>query len=47
MGKTMSSRPRSAAVLASLCLSWVMLSMPLRDEAQAEDAYPSRPIRFN
>jgi len=24
-----------------------MLSMPLRDEAQAEDAYPSRPIRFN
>jgi tripartite-type tricarboxylate transporter receptor subunit TctC len=44
-GCATSIKPRIAAVFA-ICLSWAMLSMPLRYEAQAKDTYPSRPIRI-
>jgi tripartite-type tricarboxylate transporter receptor subunit TctC len=33
-------------VAAFLCLSWVALTLPLGDQARAEDAYPSRAIRI-
>jgi tripartite-type tricarboxylate transporter receptor subunit TctC len=46
MLKTARSRPGIAIVFYVLCLSWIMLSIPLRNEAQAEDAYPSRAIRI-
>ncbi len=46
MGKMVSCKPRIAVALSLLCLSWVMLAMPLRDQARAENAYPSRAIRI-
>lgn len=44
MAKTAGLRSRIAAVLALLCLS--SITPPLGNGAQAEDAYPSRPIRI-
>jgi tripartite-type tricarboxylate transporter receptor subunit TctC len=44
MRSTAGLKSRIAAVLALLCLSWIMLAPG--DGAHAEEAYPSRPIRI-
>jgi putative tricarboxylic transport membrane protein len=46
VGKMVSCKPRIAVAFSLFCLSWVMLAMPLRDQARAENAYPSRAIRI-
>src|SRR3974390_416163 len=46
MVKVVRPKPRIAVVFAILALSWAIAALTLGAKAQAEDAYPSRPIRI-